>query len=44
MPTGPDVEIWEKALLVYYHADYAILFGSYNRGDETPDSDIDIIV
>lgn len=31
-------------LLKKYHAEYALLFGSYARGDETPDSDIDVIV
>ena len=33
-----------KTLLEKYHADYAILFGSYARGDATEDSDIDLIV
>lgn len=33
-----------KQLLERYHAEYALLFGSYARGDATPDSDIDIIV
>ena len=33
-----------KELLERYHAEYALLFGSYARGDATPDSDIDIIV
>ncbi len=32
-----------KKLLCKYHAEYAILFGSYARGDAV-DSDIDVIV
>ncbi len=33
-----------KSLLVRYNAEYALLFGSYARGEETPDSDIDVVV
>lgn len=33
-----------RELLVRYHAEYALLFGSYARGEETPDSDIDVVV
>lgn len=33
-----------KALLEKYHAECAILFGSYARGDATESSDIDVIV
>lgn len=33
-----------KQLLQKYNAEYALLFGSYARGEATPDSDIDIIV
>lgn len=33
-----------KTLLVKYHGEYAILFGSYARGDESNESDIDVIV
>lgn len=33
-----------KELLCKYHAEYAILFGSYARGDADENSDIDIIV
>ena len=33
-----------KELLQKYHAEYALLFGSYARGEATPDSDIDIII
>lgn len=27
-----------------YHAEQVILFGSYARGEETPDSDLDLLV
>lgn len=33
-----------KSLLKRYHAEYALLFGSYARGEATPDSDVDVIV
>src|SRR5699024_12238485 len=33
-----------RDLLRKYHAEYALLFGSYARGEATADSDIDIIV
>ena len=33
-----------KELLKRYHAEYALLFGSYARGDATPDSDVDVII
>lgn len=39
-----DIKAIVKELLERYHAEYALLFGSYARGDATPDSDIDIIV
>ena len=44
MPTRPDIERCVRILLKRYHAEYALLFGSYARGEETPDSDIDIVV
>ena len=44
MPTRLDIEKCVKILLNRYNAEYALLFGSYARGDETPDSDIDIVV
>lgn len=44
MPTRTDIENTIKALLIRYNAEYAILFGSYARGEETPDSDIDVVV
>ena len=31
-------------MLVRYNAEYALLFGSYARGEATPDSDIDVVV
>lgn len=39
-----EIKIIVKELLERYHAEYALLFGSYARGDAMPDSDIDIIV
>lgn len=44
MPTRIDIENTIKSLLVRYNAEYALLFGSYARGEETPDSDIDVVV
>lgn len=44
MPTRLDIENSVRILLNRYHAEYALLFGSYARGDETPDSDVDIVV
>lgn len=39
-----EVESAIKTLLQKYHADHAILFGSYARGEENEQSDIDVIV
>ncbi|WP_373219418.1 nucleotidyltransferase family protein [Ruminococcus sp. 5_1_39BFAA] len=39
-----EIEKTIKVLLDKYHAECAILFGSYARGDETEGSDIDVIV
>ena len=39
-----DIENYIKTLLLKYHAEYAILFGSYARGDESNESDIDVVV
>lgn len=39
-----EVEYLIKKLLCKYHAEYAILFGSYARGDADENSDIDVIV
>ena len=44
MPTKMDIENCIRILLVRYHADYALLFGSYARGEETINSDIDVVV
>ena len=44
MLTRSEIENCVKTLLVRYHAEYAILFGSYARGEETADSDIDLVV
>ena len=44
MPTKTDIENTIRVLLARYNAEYALLFGSYARGEETPDSDIDVVV
>ncbi len=44
MPTRIDIENCIKTLLARYNAEYALLFGSYARGDETPESDVDVVV
>ena len=44
MPTRIDVENTIKCLLARYNAEYALLFGSYARSEETPDSDIDVVI
>ena len=33
-----------RSLLQKYSAEYALLFGSYARGEATPDSDIDVVI
>ena len=42
--TMKELEAVIRALLHKYHAEYALLFGSYARGEATADSDIDVIV
>lgn len=44
MLTRAEIEQSIRALLVKYNAEYALLFGSYARGEETPDSDVDVVV
>ncbi len=44
MPTRSEIENTIKALLVRYNAEYALLFSSYARGEETPGSDFDVVV
>ena len=44
MPTRKDIETSIRKLLGKYHAEYALLFGSYARGEETEDSDVDVVV
>lgn len=39
-----EIENLIKELLRKYHADHAILFGSYARGEADENSDIDVIV
>ena len=38
----PELEATIRLLLKKYHAEYALLFGSYARGDMTSGSDIDL--
>ena len=42
--TMKELEAVIRALLHKYHAEYALLFGSYARGEATADSDIDVVV
>ena len=42
--TFSEIEAIVRQLLYQYHAESAILFGSYARGEATKDSDIDLIV
>ncbi len=44
MLSRAEIEQAVRALLLRYHAQSALLFGSYARGEATPDSDIDLIV
>lgn len=44
MLTKNEIENVIKMLIIKYNAEYAVLFGSYARGDATAESDIDIIV
>ena len=42
--TKNEVEAMIRLLLRKYHAEYALLFGSYARDEATADSDIDVLV
>ena len=44
MSTLPEIENAIKSLLFKYRAEYALLFGSYARGEATEDSDVDVVV
>lgn len=44
MLTRTEIENSIKILLKRYNAEYALLFGSYARGEQTADSDIDVLV
>ena len=44
MPTRTEIVNAIQILLAKYNAEYALLFGSYARGEETPNSDVDVIV
>jgi len=39
-----EIEKILKKLLKKYNADYALLFGSYARGEATAKSDIDVVI
>lgn len=39
-----EIEKAIKTLFLLYNAEYALLFGSYARGEETSDSDVDVVV
>ena len=42
--TRSELETAIRGLLKKYHAEYALLFGSYARGEATASSDIDLVV
>ena len=42
--TRSELETVIRTLLKKYHAEYALLFGSYARGEATASSDIDLVV
>ena len=39
-----EIKVLVSSLVKKYNAEYAILFGSYARGEATRESDIDIII
>lgn len=42
--TMEEVKVLIRTLLRKYNAEYALLFGSYARGEATAESDIDVVV
>ena len=42
--TMAEIKAALRTLLARYNAEQAIVFGSYARGDVTPDSDLDVII
>ena len=42
--TTTEIETMIRPLLHKYHAQYALLFGSYARGEATPESDLDLVI
>ena len=42
--TKTEIENQIRHLLVKYNAEYALLFGSYARVEETENSDVDVVV
>jgi len=43
-PTSETIDRAVRLLVEAVHPQVIILFGSYARGDETPDSDVDLVV
>ncbi len=43
-PTSDTIDLAVRLLVEVAHPRKIILFGSYARGDETPDSDVDLVV
>ena len=44
MLTLIELESYIRLLVERYHAEYALLFGSYARGEASPNSDVDVVV
>lgn len=42
--TYNEIETALRFLIKKYHAEYALLFGSYARGEATADSDVDVVI
>lgn len=42
--SAAQIEKCIKLLVERYNAEYALLFGSYARGDATADSDVDVVI
>ena len=44
MSTLPEIKMAIQTLLRKYDAEYALLFGSYARGEANENSDVDVVV
>jgi len=42
--TMAEIETMIRSLLHKYNVQYALLFGSYARGEATPESDLDLVI